>query len=323
MKDRVVAPKAKQSLPATDTARSNRAGIVAMLRAMAAFSVSDTCVKLATVQLPTSEIMVLRGVIATALVSALIIFNGQIRALEGLLRPVVALRAGAEALIVTLFISAVAQLALGNITAISQSSPLIMAAIAAIVLKESVGGRCWSAILAGFIGVLLIVRPTLTGVDQASLMGLTVALLVAARDLMTRKIASTVPSLVIAFATTVTAVLVGAAWSILQPWLPPSPATLALLTIGAIAVSLGNYWVILAFRTADVSIVSPFRYAIVAFALASGFLVFGDRPDPLAWSGITLIIGSGFYTYHRERLRGGSSIDPGCRAPTCVASRPD
>jgi hypothetical protein len=91
MKDGVVAPKAKQPLPATDTARSNRAGIVAMLRAMAAFSVSDTCVKLATVQLPTSEIMVLRGVIATALVSALIIFNGQIRAPEGLLRPVVAL----------------------------------------------------------------------------------------------------------------------------------------------------------------------------------------------------------------------------------------
>jgi drug/metabolite transporter (DMT)-like permease len=194
----------RASLPIGDATRNNRAGIAAMLVAMAAFSVSDTCVKLAAASLPTSEIMVLRGVIATAAVSGLVILNGHGHALGSLLRPLVALRAAAEALIITLFISAIAQLALGNITAISQSSPLIMAAVAAIVLKEPVGWRRWTAILTGFIGVLLIVRPTVGGVDQASMMALMVAVLVAARDLLTGKIAGSVPSLVITLATTVT-----------------------------------------------------------------------------------------------------------------------
>ena len=250
--------------------------------------------KLATASLPTSEIMVLRGIIATVMVLGLVILSGLIHALGSLLRPVVALRAAAEALIVTLFISAIAELALGNITAITQSSPLIMAAAAAIALKEPVGWRRWTAILTGFIGVLLIVRPTVEGVDQASMMALMVAVLVAARDLMTGRIGSSVPSLVITLATTVTAVFVGAALSVVEPWLTPSRTTLLLLVLSAVAVSLGNYCIILAFRTAEVSIVSPFRYAIVAFALASGFFVWDDRPDALAWAGIALIVGSGF-----------------------------
>jgi len=323
IKDGWVSPTTKPSLPESDAIRNNRAGIGAMLAAMAAFSVSDTCVKLAASELPTGEIMVLRGIIATAMVLGFVVAKGQIHALGSLLRPVVAVRAGAEALIVALFVSAIARLALGNITAITQSSPLIMAAVAAIVLKEAVGWRRWTAILAGFVGVLLIVRPTLKGVDRASLMALMVAVLVAARDFMTAKIAGSVPSLVIALATTVTAVFVGAALSVAEPWLTPARTTLLLLTLGAVAVSLGNYFVILAFRTAEVSVVSPFRYAIVGFALASGFLVWGDRPDAVAGAGIALIVGSGYYTYHRERRRAEAVTAAPATARAMTAPRPD
>jgi drug/metabolite transporter (DMT)-like permease len=305
--------EAKTFVAATsvDPAADNRSGIAAMVAAMAAFCVSDICVKLVAASLPAGEIMVLRGIVATATVLSWVILSGQTHTLSRLLKPIVVWRAAAEALIVALFTFAIAELALGNITAIAQAAPLIMASFAAIVLKEPVGWRRWTAIIAGFLGVLLIVRPTMDGVDRASVMALMVAVLVAARDLMTRRIASTVPSIVIALATTVIAVFVGGALSLVQPWIDPSRATLILLVVGAFAVSLGNYWVILAFRTAEVSVVSPFRYTIVAFALVSAYLIWDDRPDALAWAGIALIVGSGFYTIYREHVRSRQS-DP-CR----------
>jgi drug/metabolite transporter (DMT)-like permease len=283
-----------------DPAGKNRRGIAAMVVATASFSVSDACVKLATETLPTSEIMVVRGLMACALVIAMVLLLRQATALPQMLGPLVLLRAGAEAIIITLFIAAIAKMSLGTITAISQTSPLMTAAVAVLWLGQEVGWRRWLAIGAGFAGVALIVRPSLEGIDRQSAMALGVAAFVTARDFMTRSIGRRVPAMVVAFATTLAGLAVGSLLATLEPWRIPAPFDLALLALGAVMVSFGNYFVVQAFREANIAVVSPFRYTIVAFALLLGFLVWHEVPDLLAIAGIGLIVAAGYYLIRLE-----------------------
>ncbi len=271
-----------------------------MVAATAGFSVSDACVKLSTETLPTSEIMVVRGLMACALVIAMVLALRQATALPQILRPLVLLRAGAEAIIITLFIAAITKLSLGNITAITQTSPLMTAAVAALLFNLPVGWRRWLAIGIGFAGVALIVRPSLEGIDAYSAMALGVAAFVTARDFMTRRIGRSVPAMVVALATTVAGVAVGIILAMFEPWRMPTLRELTTLALGALMVSIGNYFVVQAFRDADIAIVSPFRYTIVAFALVLGFVVWHDVPDLFAMLGIGLIVAAGFYLIHRE-----------------------
>jgi drug/metabolite transporter (DMT)-like permease len=284
----------------TDQAARNRQGIAAMVAATAGFSVSDACVKLSTETLPTSEIMVVRGLMACALVITMVLGLRQATALPQILRPLVLLRAGAEAVIITLFIAAITKLSLANITAITQTAPLMTAAAAAVLFNLPVGWRRWLAIGVGFAGVALIVRPSLEGVDTYSAMALGVAAFVTARDFMTRRIGRSVPAMVVALATTLAGVAVGTLLATFEPWRVPSLWELMMLALGAVMVSFGNYFVVQAFRDADIAIVSPFRYTIVAFALLLGFVVWHDVPDLLAMLGIGLIVAAGFYLIHQE-----------------------
>lgn len=271
-----------------------------MVAATAGFSVSDACVKLSTETLPTSEIMVVRGLMACALVITMVLGLRQATALPQILRPLVLLRAGAEAVIITLFIAAITKLSLANITAITQTAPLMTAAAAAVLFNLPVGWRRWLAIGVGFAGVALIVRPSLEGVDTYSAMALGVAAFVTARDFMTRRIGRSVPAMVVALATTLAGVAVGTLLATFEPWRVPSLWELMMLALGAVMVSFGNYFVVQAFRDADIAIVSPFRYTIVAFALLLGFVVWHDVPDLLAMLGIGLIVAAGFYLIHQE-----------------------
>jgi drug/metabolite transporter (DMT)-like permease len=294
---------------AADPAGKNRRGITAMVAATASFSLSDACVKLTAETVPASQIMVIRGLMACALVMTMIVVLRQTTALPQMLRPLVLWRAGAEAIIITLFIAAIAKLSLGTITAISQTSPLMTAAVALIWLHQPVGWRRWLAIGTGFAGVALIVRPSLEGIDRQSAMALGVAAFVTARDFMTRSIGRSVPAMVIALATTLAGVAVGTITATLQPWREPSSFELGLLALGAIMVSLGNFFVVQAFREADIAVVSPFRYTIVAFALLLGFLVWHDVPDLLAIAGIGLIVASGYYLI-RQEIKGSNGPAP-------------
>jgi drug/metabolite transporter (DMT)-like permease len=285
---------------AADPAGHNRRGIAAMVAATASFSVSDACVKLATETLPTSQIMVVRGLMASALVTAMVLILRQATSLPRMLRPLVLLRAAAEGIIISLFIGAIAKLSLGNITAISQTSPLMTAAIAVLWLEQKLGWQRWLAIGAGFAGVALIVQPSLSGIDRYSTMAVGVAAFVTARDFMTRSIGRSVPAMVVALATTLAGVAVGTLLATLQTWRTPTPFDFAVLGLGAVMVSLGNFFVVQAFRDADVAVISPFRYTIVAFALLNGFLIWHEVPDIPAIAGILLIVAAGYYLIRQD-----------------------
>jgi drug/metabolite transporter (DMT)-like permease len=281
----------------------NRRGILAMLAGMAAFVVSDTCVKRAIEGLPVGEIIAMRGGLAIACMVAIVVALDEWRHLRSAISPLVMLRGGLEALVAITYLTALGYLPIANITAILQAAPIILTLFAVVTGIERVGWRRWLAILAGFAGVLVIVRPGAAGFTAWSLLALLSAVLLACRDFATRRIGATAPSSVISLATTVAVAFLGVFMSTLETWHTPTPTQMFYVVLAGVAVSLGNFCVVVALRRSDIAIVSPFRYIIIVWAIIVGFVVFGDEPDLLALLGIALIGGSGFYTLHRERMR--------------------
>jgi drug/metabolite transporter (DMT)-like permease len=125
---------------------------------------------------------------------------------------------------------------------------------------------------------------------------------VAARDLMTRRLPVNIPSRVVAAGTTITTTILGGMLALFQPWAAMDGRTVLLLIGAAAVVTLGNLAIIVAFRDVDVSVVSPYRYTLIVWAVLAGALVFGDFPTGISWLGIALIIGSGLYTLYREAV---------------------
>jgi len=217
----------------------------------------------------------------------------------------VAARAGLEAIVAFLFISAIGALPIADITAIFLITPLLITALSGPLLREHVGWRRWSAVAAGFLGMLLVVKPGGAGflAGSATIMALLSVVFCAIRDMVTRFIDPRIPTIVITLTTCVAVGLFGAAMIPFQGWVTPSLTHVGLLLVAATVVVAGNHAMILAFRGVEVSLVSPFRYTVMVWAIVSGIAVFGEWPDMASWIGIALIVGAGLYTLHRERVR--------------------
>jgi drug/metabolite transporter (DMT)-like permease len=282
---------------------ANRRGILAMLAAMALFTANDTLVKIAAADLPPGQIMAVRGVFAVLVVLALVMGRSEIRHLRELRQPIVIFRAALEAVVAFLFITSLGHLPIANANAILLTAPIILTAFAVALGLEQVGWRRWSAVVVGFLGVLFVVKPSLSGMNPYAALALGSAVLVAVRDLATRRVGSAVPSAVITLATTVAVTLGGFFLAPTEAWRPLTGREIALLGAAAAFVGLGNLAIIKAMRSGEMSVVSPFRYSIVLTTLFVGYAVFGDWPDLYACLGIGLIVASGLYTLHREQMR--------------------
>jgi drug/metabolite transporter (DMT)-like permease len=270
---------------------------------MASFTMNDAITKAVSSEMNFGQVMLVRGLFATVLIAALAFRRRAIRPLRTLtIRPVV-LRVAAEVGGTIAFLTAIVHLPLANTAAIFQALPLAVTLGAVLVFGEPVGWRRWLAIIAGFVGVLIIVRPGFEGINQFSLFALIAVIFFAVRDITTRRIPAQIPSLLITLATTVTVTAAGAVMLFpLGGWMAPSARGLGLLALAAILVLIGYQYVIMALRTADLSAVAPFRYSALLWAILLGYLVFGDIPDRLMITGASIIVLSGLYTFHRERL---------------------
>lgn len=279
--------------------------ILALSLAMALFVCSDTLVKLAAARLPASEIMALRGAIGTPLVVLLVWRTGGFGAFRFLARRPVIVRGLLESAIVLTFILAVTHASLGQVNTILQLSPLLLTVAAIWLLGEQVGASLWLATLTGFLGVVLVVQPGLDGIDLATGMAVLSAVFVAGRDLYTRGIDERIPSLVVALGTTMAVPLVGLAITpLLEPWLWPTSVETGLLAAAACFVTLGNVFIVLAFRGGgEIAVISPFRYSVVLWSLLSSVFVFGDMLNTLALVGAALIVGSGLFVWRADVVR--------------------
>lgn len=271
---------------------------------MAAFTAVDTITKAVSSEMNIGQVMLVRGLFAVLLVAAFAYQQGALRPLHTLMLRPVALRVLGEIGGTISFMTALVHLPLANTSAILQALPLAITLGAAVIFREPVGWRRWSAIAAGFIGVLIIVRPGLAGFSQYSLFALVSVAFCALRDLATRKIPAKIPSLFITLLTAVTVTTAGGV--ILVPlggWTPPSTGALGLMALAAVLLLIGYQCIISALRTGDISAVAPFRYSALLWAILLGYIVFGDVPDEMMVTGAAIIVASGLYAFYRERIR--------------------
>jgi drug/metabolite transporter (DMT)-like permease len=199
------------------------------------------------------------------------------------------------------FVNAIALLPLSTVTAILQATPLAVTLGAALFLGAEVGWRRWTAILLGFAGVLIIVRPGAEGVEAGALLAVAGVFFLAARDLATRATPASVPSTVIAtygFASVIPAGAILLAFS--GGAMMPEPRAGLLIAAALVIGVFAYYAIIAAMRVGEIAVVTPFRYTRLLFAVGIGMAVFGERPDALTYLGAALVIGSGLYTLLRE-----------------------
>ncbi|WP_370252942.1 DMT family transporter [Nioella sp.] len=282
---------------------NNLNGILLVIAAMAAFTAEDALIKHLSEWFPTGQILVILGIGASAIFAVMALARGQKLWARRAWTPALWLRALAEAVSATTFVTALSLVDISVVAAVFQATPLAITAGAALFFGEQVGWRRWSAIAIGFVGVLMIIRPGLDGFEPNALFVLLTVAAVAFRDLITRRIPGDVSSLVVSFQGFASLILAGGLLLWLQGTDMVHPeGSQFLLIAGTLLFSVTGYYAIVqAMRMADASAVQPFRYTRLVFSLIAGVLVFGERPDALTLTGAALIIGTGLYTFLRER----------------------
>lgn len=281
--------------------RVNRIGVAWMLLATVGFIANDAVTKTVLVRVPIGQMIVVRGIMAITLIALIAWHRGALMGITGMFRGWVGVRALFEGLGTFLFLAALIWLPLANATAISMSSPLFVAVLARIILGERVDLRRWIAIGFGFVGVLLVIQPRPGGFNAWAWLCVLATLVYAGRDLLTRRIPAGMPSIVVTLATASAVAGLALVVLLVQGWTPMIWSDVGLLAFAAVCLSTGYYAVIAATRHAEMSVVVPFRYAGLLWALVLGFVIWGDVPNPLAWAGIVLLLASGLYMIHQQR----------------------
>jgi drug/metabolite transporter (DMT)-like permease len=283
---------------------ANRRGVIAMAAGMASFVANDTLVKYVSQSLPAAQLIFLRGVCATLLLLAVVYAMGATRGIGRLADRRVLLRAMLDAFATVTYLTSLFHLPLANATAINMATPLFITLFAVIAFKDRVGPGRWLALVTGFTGVLLVVQPSGAAFNAYALLCLAGTLLHAGRDLTTRVIDKAIPSILVTLSTAAAVTLLAGAWALTQEWQPVSWRQLGLLAAASVFLSIGYFMLTISMRGGEMSLIAPFRYTGLLFALALGWLVWGDVPNALAWAGIALLVASGLYVLHGKRSRG-------------------
>lgn len=202
------------------------------------------------------------------------------------------------------YVAALAFAPLVTATAIFQAMPLAVTMGAALFLGERVGWRRWAAILVGFGGVMIIIRPAAEGFEPASLLAVGSVVGLSVRDVFTRRVPPAIDTMLLTAWGFLAVGLVGAVQILVTGgavW-PTGPESLLLL--GALVFgAVGYWWLTESTRVGELSAIMPFRYSRLLFALLIGVLLFGERPDGWTLLGAAVIVGSGTYAFARERER--------------------
>ncbi len=275
-----------------------------MCAAMGAFAVEDALIKLASGSVPTGQILALIGLGGTPVFAALAWRQGIALRPAPAYRRALGLRCLFEVIGTMGFVTALSLIPISTASAIIQATPLVVTAGAALFLGETVGWRRWSAVIAGFVGMLMILRPAGTGFDPAALWAVLGMAGLAGRDLVTRRMPPGLPTLLVATWGFAAVAALGLAMLAVSGGAVVPPAIATAQIACALGIGLVAYWMIIeATRAGDVSVISPFRYTRLIFALVIGFVIFAERPDGWTLGGSALIIASGIYTVLRERAQ--------------------
>ena len=281
----------------------NAKGSLFMVGAMIGFTINDALIKIIGGHIPLFRMVFLRGIPATAFLLLLAWRMGILRVNAPRKDWVlVLLRAAMEVGAAYFFISALLRMELANVTAVLQVLPLSVALGAAIVFREPMGWRRLLAIVIGFCGVMLIVRPGPDGFTEQSIYALIAVGLVTIRDLASRRMSKAMPSIMGAAISSGAVGLSAGLASLSEPWVAISWVDVGYLASAAIVVALAYLCSVLAMRVGEITFIAPFRYSGLIAALIIGLIVFGEWPDALTMLGAGIVVATGLFTLYRESL---------------------
>lgn len=281
---------------------NNKQGIGLVILSMAAFTLEDTFIKLLSVHLPVGQMLCMFGIGTASLFAAIMWIKGIRFDSHGAWGTVPLTRSLCEAGAALTFYLALSKIDLTLVAAIYQAVPLVIVLGAFVFLRETVGWRRWFAVLLGLLGVMLITRPGFAGFDPNSLWAVLSVLFVAGRDLVTRRIQASLPSTLISFQGFMILIPTGFLWHFATGAViePVSLFHLVLTLCGVVFGAIGYYCIVHGMRLGEASVVAPFRYSRILFAILLGAIVFGERLDAMTILGIGLIVLAGLYAFERE-----------------------
>jgi drug/metabolite transporter (DMT)-like permease len=297
-------------------------GSLSALIASMCFTINDATVKFLSGGYPLHEVVLIRSLIG--LVFVLVVFlptEGGFRALRTR-RPVAHLLRGLCVVVANMtFFLGIAAMPLAEGVAVFFISPVLITVFSVIFLRETVGPWRWIAISVGFIGVIIMLRPGAGTFQSVAILPLIAATGYALLHMLTRHIRRTETTVAMAVYVQLVFIVVSAGmglavgdgrysgWDnpsmefLLRPWIWPAYQDIALFVLVGFATGLGGYLISLAYRTAEAALVAPFEYVAMPLGVLSGYLIFAEVPDRVAFVGIALILGSGLVMIWREAVR--------------------
>ncbi|MFO1091479.1 MAG: DMT family transporter [Hyphomicrobiales bacterium] len=307
-------------MPPPPTALNNSTrGILTLCLGVAVFSMQDLVIKLISGEYPVHQALVLRSLTAFPVLFAIVAYEGGLRTLITSGWRVLLVRGLIMFTAYTSYYLGLAALPMATCVSLYFTAPLFITLLSVFFLGETVDAPRWIALIAGFVGVLIVVKPGTAGFDWGMLLpiyaGFSYGLsMVMARWLGGRESASVMATygnvVFLAGALALAAVFASGAHAneahkslafLMRGWaMPTTRDTLLMMSCGIVA-GLGLVLLTQAYRVAEASVVAPFEYTGLIWSVLLGFLVWNEWPDAVSWFGIAIIIAAGLFILHRER----------------------
>lgn len=282
---------------------ANLKGALFLLLAITSFVTGDAIIKFIAGNVNLGQILAIRGAFAIAILSAIITYQNKWQDIHFLLDRKVVWRTIFETLATLTFFLGLTNMPIGNVNAIMQVIPLVVTLGAALFLGEKVGIRRWLAIVIGLFGVLIIIRPGFEGFDSFSLYIVGTVIFVSMRDLLTRQFSPETPTMMVALSTMIYTGVLGLLLIYPMGGVGQVTKTDLTLILGCtLTIISAHFAIIIAMRIGETSAIAPIRYAMLPIALIYGFFIFDEIPDFWMLFGSAIVIITGIYTFHRERL---------------------
>ena len=290
--------------PSNRSTNSALAGMGLMLAGTGLFSLNDALGKWLVASYSVGELLLIRSMAALILLAPLI-RRGGIAAFTDAPRPALQIiRVILSTIEVAMFFWAVSYLPLADTVTFYLAAPIYVTALSVVLLREEVGWRRWTAVVVGFAGVVLALRPSDATFTLPALIALAGSMVFALLMIATRELRETSNTVLVA-AQVAGTFMFGAVTAPLV-WITPSMRDLALLLLFGVFALMALACVNRSLTLAPASVVVPYQYTIIVWAILLGYIVFSDLPDVFTLCGAAIIIAAGLYIFWREQIRSGN-----------------
>ena len=282
--------------------KSNLIGIGYLILGAGSFVLNDSLMKLILTELPSMQILVLRGLFGTLCLLPMLLYMGQLKALPAAFNRWVVLRGLLEVGAIISFVTALSHAPQADVTAIFQTTPMLIVLGMVIFHGEKLDSLRMALIALGFAGALMVAQPGSVSTSPFAMFAFVTALFAATRDLIGRNIPASTPVLVSTLVTVLLVLLASALIGLAtEDWQVPGSVQILLMLVAGFLMAIGHVFTFLAYKHAEAQAVAPFYYSFMIWALIIGYFLFDTVPNALALSGMALILLSGLAVIYLEQ----------------------